>query len=277
VTEPPAQYLRRRFRVPDDRLDSFTAELWEDGPLGLELRANGVDVYYRAGAAPPWVGSEGDLELVEEEVLADGDWLAGWREASAPFAVGARFWVDPGEPRAASAPAGRHLLRLPARRAFGTGGHASTRLAVEILEQTPIAGLEVLDLGAGSGILSFACRLLGARRVVGIEREVESVLVAGANRRLNGIAVDLVGGTLDALADASFDVIAANLLSSHLLAQIAPLAARLRPGGALVYSGALAVERRELLARFRALDLALRGERVDGDWCAFRLRSERRS
>jgi ribosomal protein L11 methyltransferase len=271
------RYLRRRFRVPDDRVEAFTAELWRGGPLGLELREGVVDAYWELGRAPAWCAGEPGVDLVAEELLADADWLAGWRDAALPFALGDRFWVDPGEEGGAAAPEGRWALRLPARRAFGTGSHASTRLAVSWLEETPMAGCDVLDLGAGSGILSFVCRRLGARRVIGVERELESVLLAGANRRLNRLEVGLVGGTMAALGDSSFDVIAANLLSAHLAPELAGLAGRLAPGGSLVYSGALQAERRELLASFRAHGLEPLGEKVDGEWSSWRLRRERTS
>jgi ribosomal protein L11 methyltransferase len=214
---------------------------------------------------------------VAEELLADEDWLAGWRDGALPFALGERFWVDPGEAGDAAAPDGRLALRLPARRAFGTGSHASTRLAVSWLEEIPMAGRDALDVGAGSGILAFVCLSLGARRAIGVERELESVLLAGANRRRNRLAVGLVGGTVAALGEHRFQVIAANLLSAHLAPELAALAARLEPGGDLVYSGALSIERRDLVARFREHGLEPLGEKVDGEWSAFRLRRERGS
>ena len=275
VTSFEIRYVRRRYRLPDERVEAFSAELWGDGTLGLELHAGGIDAYYELRSVPVWNGAEPGVELVAEEVITAEDWLAGWRAAAAPFPLGERFWVDPGEPSAAPVRDGRHLLRLPARRAFGTGSHASTRLAAEWLEEIPMVGLEALDVGAGSGILSFVCRRLGARRVVAVERDVPSVLLAGENRRLNAIAIDLVGGTEAALRAASFDVIVANLLTEHLAPALPLLARLLVAGGALVYSGALTVERRDVVARFDEHGLVPLGEKVEGEWSAWRLRSER--
>jgi ribosomal protein L11 methyltransferase len=213
-----------------------------------------------------------EVELVAEDVLAEDDWLAAWRAAARPFALGSGFWVDPGEHAAEAAPAGRRLLRLPARRAFGTGSHPTTRLAASWLEETPLDGRDVLDVGTGTGVLGFVALALGARRVVAIERELESVLVAGANRRLNAMRLALVGGTTAALGARSFDVVAANLLSSQFLPQLDGLVRRLATGGVLVYSGALGAERRELLARFGEHGLIATGEKLEGEWSSWRLR-----
>ena len=272
------RWVRRRFRVPDRAIESFTAELWLDTPLGIELRPDGVDVYYSAENLPALSVTESDAVLEAEDVVVAEDWLAGWRSSAAPFPLGERFWIDPREESstvdAEELANGRIELRLPARRAFGTGSHPTTRLAVSWLEEMSMSGRRVLDLGAGSGILSFVCSRLGASSVLGIERELESALLAGANRRLNRVDVALVAGSGASLGAACFDLIVANLLSAHLLPELAGLAARLRAGGDFVYSGALTVERRELLARFRAVGLEPVGEKIDGEWSAWRLRAE---
>src|SRR5262249_18536591 len=128
----------------------------------------------RAGAAlsASRIPSTIDADVVEE------DPLAVFRAASRPFPVGKRFWLDPGEPPHAAAPPGRIALLLPASTAFGTGGHESTRLALESLEEQPIAGAEVLDVGTGSGVLALAAAALGSRRAVGLDTDAEAVFVA---------------------------------------------------------------------------------------------------
>ena len=287
------RWVRRRFRVPEQSVETFAEELWFDRPLGVELLPGGVEAYYDESDLPPAPEMTSGVELVAEEIVVAEDWLSRWRSSTAPFALGERFWIDPreddetpGDAEAGSAaPEGRISLRLPARRAFGTGSHATTRLAVSWLEAVPLAGRDVLDVGAGTGVLGFVARCLGARHVIGVERELESALLAGENKRLNGIDATVVAGTAETLAmpgpsgresapGSTFDVIVANLLSAHLRPELASLAARLRPGGDFLYAGALTVERREIVAAFAAVGLEPVAETTDAEWSAWRLRAE---
>lgn len=266
-------YIRNRFNVPAHLIEDFCGWLWCYGePLGLEISEEGVDAYYeaRASTATRWLSSRWTgqgVELLARERLAADDWLAGYRRRSAPFALGRGFWVDAGEPLAAvSPPPGRRLLRLPARRAFGTGSHESTRLVVSWLEELPVDGQSVLDVGTGSGILSFVARCLGAARVVGVERDLQAALLAGVNRELNRMPVGILAGELAALGSRRFDVVVVNVDPLQVLAEAAAIARRVAPRGRLVYSGALRGRESEVLEAFARADLSRAGEKVDGEW-----------
>ncbi|MDX1384340.1 MAG: 50S ribosomal protein L11 methyltransferase, partial [Thermoanaerobaculia bacterium] len=130
-------------------------------------------------------------------------------------------------------------------------------------------GARVLDLGSGSGVLSFVAEGLGARRVLGVEIEREAALLGGANRTLNRSDVWLVAGTIDGLApDRRFDVIVANVLAARLLPLLPALAARLAAGGRLVLSGALVAEEERVRAAAVACDLSVVGRWSEGEWLA---------
>ena len=68
---------------------------------------------------------------------------------------------------------------------FGTGHHATTRMCLRLLSELDVSDRTVLDLGTGSGVLSMAAALSGARRVVGIDVDQDAIDSAETSARLN--------------------------------------------------------------------------------------------
>lgn len=261
-------YLRRTFDVPVEAADEITAALGEAGTLGIEEQAaaDGVQrlvAYFNAGEALD-IALPAGASLVEETELPAEDWMAGYRAAAQALAIGELLWVDPREPSAAElgvardnapgVPAGRTLLRVPARSAFGTGSHASTRLALRLLERLPLAGATVLDVGTGSGILAIAAVALGARRAAAFDIDIAAALLAGQHVRLNGMAARICcwAGGIDALRSSTqLDIVAANALPHELREEQRLIAHAVRPGGYLVVSGVPATEWAEVRASWQ--------------------------
>lgn len=277
-------FRRLVYSLPEEKEEDLVAELWLAGTLGTEsreekTRSSGrereegwvrVVAYFPAAAAMEVPFAE---HLVEDGALQEQDWLAPWREQARPFAVGKRFWLDPREPEGATeAPEGRILLRLPARAAFGTGSHESTSLALELLEETEVAGRRILDVGTGTGVLAFAALRLGAREAVGFDVDPAALFHARDNGRLNALKAHLFAGRLSSLLETrSFDLALVNVVPEQIFPEMEALSARLRPGGEMILSGILKERGREVLDRMRALGFAERARREAGEWIAFRV------
>jgi ribosomal protein L11 methyltransferase len=217
------------------------------------------------------------VELVAVSRMGEADWLAQFRSRSEPFAVGRTLWVDPGEPdrdpAGAAAPRGRHLLRLPARQAFGTGSHESTRLALELLEEMPVAGAAVLDVGTGTGILAFAALLAGAAAAVGCDLDPAAALHAGVNRSLNELRPRLFAGTLAALTPkARFDLALVNITPAVFLPELPRIRGLLRPAGRAIFSGVLTEQEEEVAVALTGGGFPPEASRRAGDWVALQSR-----
>lgn len=276
-------YQRRVWRVPREHEETFTAELFARGALGCEIRedaeAIAVEAYF-PDPLPPALASwdlgawpERGVAAVAAERFADRDWLAEYRAAARPVEVGRRFLVDPRDGAEPADADGRIALAIPARTAFGTGSHESTRLAVAWLEDVDPRGLDVIDVGTGSGILAFAALCLGARRAVGFDADAGAALVARQNAGLNRLRPALFAGRLAALRSGErFDLALVNVLPERVLPEIPRLLTLLRPGARVVSSGNLWERRVEIAARLAACGLALAGEKREGEWVAFLLR-----
>jgi len=152
-------------------------------PEGVEELDGAFAVY----AEEPPIG----FDVVAAEDVADG-WEDRWRAFHHGVVVG-RCWVGPPweEP-----PEGLVRVVIDPGRAFGTGGHPTTRLSLELLQEQEPASL--LDVGCGSGVLSIAAARLGFAPVA-VDADPAAVEVTSANAAANG--VELTARLLDALSD----------------------------------------------------------------------------
>lgn len=187
------------------------------------------------------------MRVVDADVVEDADWQNRWRVHAVRALIGGRLWVLPRDEPVPDAPNGSAdcpVLRLDPGLAFGSGAHPTTRLCLDWLASTPLAGLRVLDFGCGSGILALAAQLLGARSVVAIDHDPQALAATLENASVNGVgAPGLIVGGPDLLEHVSqsepYDVIVANILANPLITLAPLLSGRLATGGALVLSGLL--------------------------------------
>jgi len=242
-----------------EQAERVVAEAWEAGASGVEEREQGGDtvliLYAPAAraddvrdAAARIVGAGQRLGPIER--VESVDWVSRWKQSARATVVSRRLRVRPPFLEVALAEGQREIVIEPGQ-AFGTGSHASTRLALEWVdalsgELTPHT--RVLDVGTGSGVLALAALRLGAGRAVGVEVDRVAAREAGATARDNGLAMHfgVVAGGLEALRGPPFDLVLANLLRSELLPLAGAIAARTRRGGRLVLSGLLEAERAEV-------------------------------
>jgi ribosomal protein L11 methyltransferase len=164
--------------------------------------------------------------------------------------------------------------------AFGTGGHETTRLCLELLESVmeggPLLSVpSLLDLGTGSGILAMAASLLGAGRILALDIDPDAVDVARDNLVLNQMSELIECGTtpVEALTE-KFDIILANILAEELVRLASYLTDRLQPGGALVLSGILAEKEKLVQNGFASQPLHYVQTVRAGEWVALLYRSK---
>ena len=141
---------------------------------------------------------------------------------------------------------------------FGTGHHATTRLALKALQDLPLEGRTALDIGCGSGVLALAAAKLGAASAIGIDLDPDALLNALDNLALNDAAgrVRFEEGDFRQISSPA-DVVMANLTGALLERSAARLAALVRPRGHLIVSGFIESERASVspaLEEFLALE-----------------------
>jgi ribosomal protein L11 methyltransferase len=157
-------------------------------------------------------------------------------------------------------PDGRFRIEVNPGMAFGTGAHESTQLCLEALERELRPGTEVLDVGSGSGILSTAAALLGARRVIACDVDPVAVEVARQPRSFIGSA--------DAVRPASVDLVVANINPEAIIRLAPELARCMRTQGVAIVSGFESAESDAVEAALRASGMAKRSSHSKATWSA---------
>jgi ribosomal protein L11 methyltransferase len=220
------------------------------------------------------------LTLGRREAHED-EWRDVWKRYFRTLRVGQRFVIRPSwEP--ATATAGDLVIDIDPGRAFGTGGHASTRLVIAMAEE--LAGRDVrhfVDLGCGSGILSIAAALLWPpARGLALDVDSEAVATAAENLALNRVST--VEARVGSLADVRSspasppcDLILANIEAPVLVPMAPAFPACLAPGAAVILSGLLVTDVEPVMRAYAAAGFELDARRDEDEWSALRLRHAR--
>ncbi len=271
--------------VTDDDADAASGKLFELGAQGLEQRdattlVRGVaarvtlvasfEDHASAQAAVDDLPAEWSPRI--EEVVGDG-WRDEWKKHFEPFRVCEGVVVRPPW-REYVAGKGEHVIELEPGRAFGTGLHETTSLVAEVLaaHAAQFQGKTVLDVGTGSGILSFVAIALGAKGALAIDVDPDAVQVTRENAARNGLS-SRVEASLRPVEDVhvSYPVVLANIEARTLVDIAQALMPRVEPGGLLVLSGILAPhvapsQRDDVARAYRAM--RLEDVKTKGEWIA---------
>ena len=147
------------------------------------------------------------------------DWVNNWKQYFHPMPIGKKLlirptWEDEYDPQ------GRTVLHIEPGLAFGTGSHPTTKLCLETLENYINENSTVLDIGCGSGILSIASLLLGAKSAFGVDIDKLAVKTALENAKENGFEPPVfkaVNGNLSDKVTGKYNVIVANIVADIIM------------------------------------------------------------
>ena len=217
-------------------------------------------------------GRMGRLEISCGSLLEE-DWENNWKQYYKPIRVGKHLVVVPSW-EDYKKQADDIILRLDPGMAFGTGTHATTRLCMELLEQSVTSGCTVLDVGCGSGILAVCGVLLGASHADGVDIDELAAKIAGENAALNGVEdrTHFVQGDLTDKISGQYDVICANIVADVIIGLAPMVRSLLAPGGLFLCSGIIDDRAEEVAAHLREAGLEIAETRSADGWFAYTCR-----
>ena len=249
----------------------------QDNAQGLETltELKGALAGFKA-ENPDFYGSlDIEIDSVREE-----DWANNWKQYYKPFNVGSKLVVKPSWEEVDNTE-GRKILEIDPASSFGTGQHHTTRLVMELLEGVISEGDRMLDLGCGSGILSIAGLLLGAKQAVMADIFENAVKTAAENVEKNGFDKEsykaycgniIDDETLREKIGDGYNVITANIVADVIIAMSGLFRGFLAEKGTLIVSGIITERLGEVLTALKEAGFTVTEKREREGWNAIVLK-----
>jgi ribosomal protein L11 methyltransferase len=271
--------IRLAVRCEPEYSEQVMANLLELAPNGLEEERGPGWVEFAIYGPPGEVPDLGELQAAAGGALVDvtttsvpDDWADRWADFHRPIEVAGRVgvrpsWWDPQD--------GLIDVVVDPGRAFGTGGHPTTRLSLALLiglEEAGQASGPIADWGTGSGVLAIAAAKLGWGPVTGCDREEAALETARANAEANGVALALERIDVREQAPPLAPTVVANLTGNLLQDCARHLAAAAQQPSVLVCSGMLETEIDDVAGSFAPVGLREARRATEHEWGALLLR-----
>jgi ribosomal protein L11 methyltransferase len=272
--------IRLAVRCAPEYAENVLANLLELAPNGVEEERGPGFVEFAIYGPPGEVPELGELQAAAGGGLVDvtttsvpDDWADRWADFHKPTEVAGRIGVRPSW---WDAKHGLIDVVVDPGRAFGTGGHPTTRLSLGLLVELEEAGEAsgpLADWGTGSGVLAIAAAKLGWGPVTGADRESASLEAARANAEANGVDLAIERVDVREGAPPIESTVVANLTANLLEDCARHLGTDGETPRTLVCSGMLETEVDRVADAFAAIGLREAKRLTEGDWAALLLRS----
>ena len=177
-----------------------------------------------------------NVKLIKKELIPDQDWNATWEASYEPVIINEFCRIR--APFHKVEDSYKYDLIIEPKMSFGTAHHETTSQIIELMLQSDFSGLNLLDMGSGTGVLAILAKKLGSATTVAIDNDEWAYRNALDNIRLNDeneIIVEL--GDATSLNDRQFDVILANINRNILLRDMKEYVKCLVDGGKIFFSG----------------------------------------
>ncbi len=210
----------------------------------------------------------GKLE-VTMTTIDDEDWAENWKSQYKPFRLGKHIVIRPGWEEYDAEPTDK-VVTIDPGMAFGTGTHETTGMCVSLVEEYVKPGMDVIDVGTGTGILAIAAAHMGAKHVLASDIDPMAVRVAAENIEINGFSgvIEAREGDLLEAADTTADVVIANIIADVIIMISVPVRAFIREGGVFICSGIAREREDEVIEALKKAGYGRLDKRNDGEWTA---------
>lgn len=217
-------------------------------------------------------GIDNQIDLI---ACKNEDWENNWKQYFHSMPVGEKLLI---RPLWEDAPqdSNRKILNIEPGLAFGTGSHDTTKLCLETLEKYIDESKSVLDIGCGSGILSIASLLLGAKSALGVDIDALAVKTAIENGSVNGFEepeYKIVQGDLTDKVEGTYDVVVANIVADVIIMFCENVAKFMNEDSVFITSGIIDTRENDVLNAFEKYGFKIIERNESNGWLCFVVRT----
>ena len=206
---------------------------------------------------------------VTVSVVNEEDWENNWKQYYKPVYIGKNIVIKPLWENIEKKD-GQVVIELDPGMAFGTGTHETTRMCLEIMENTVKKGDKVLDIGTGSGILSIAAIKMGAEKCCAVDIDPMAVKIVGENSAANGVQdkIDTVVGNLADEVSGKYDLVVANIIADAIIALSPDVRQFMKEGAYYITSGIIKFRLEDVKETLEKCGFEIVDIKTDGEWAA---------
>ncbi len=253
--------------------------LYEFKTLGLEQKQKSLEAYFPCNVETDEIVNKIQTDLkkynlkgqVTVEVLKNEDWHLTWKKDFIPIKVSENICITPSwiQPDIKT----EIEIKIKPGMAFGTGTHATTQLALQLLENYLEPEQTVLDAGCGSGILTVAALQLGAKSVEAWDISDDVRDNFQEHMQLNNCPekYSLIIGDVTEKSEFPFDLVVSNIQKNVNLKLLQSLVKK-DYQGIMIFTGLLKDDEQEFKAALDKNNKTVMEKLDQEDWIALAVR-----
>ena len=214
---------------------------------------------------------------ISVSVTEDIDWINNWKQYFHKFYIDDILVIPSWEKESAEDDEkAKMVLHIDPGTAFGTGMHETTQLCIRMLRKYVKEGMEILDVGTGSGVLSILSLMFGAGHAVGTDLDKCAIPAVKENMETNGISEDkfdmILGNVIndkavqDNVGYDKYDIVVANILADVLVPLSPVVPNHLKKGGIYITSGIINTKEEEVKKAHEDAGFEILEIHHQGDW-----------